>query len=250
MRASTDWATYLAEFHAAKPGITEDVLSRCSSKGRTPYDWLTETVRSSERILDLACGSGPARPSGAQHWVGLDRSEAELRRARSDGRQTVLRGDATSLPVPDATFDVVTYSMGLMLVQPLDRALGEVSRALLPDGRLLLLLPAGRPLHVTDRTTYLRLFWAARSTTKFPPTELGRHATEALAAQGLQVTSDDRRRFVYPMPEPADGDRFVDSWYLPGISSRRRASARARARAMTPRSIGVPFRRVIARKMR
>ncbi len=65
-------------------------------------------------------------------------------------------------------------------------------------------------------------------------------------AHGLAVETDDTRRFSLRLDEPADADRFVDSWYLPGVDSDRRAAARRRARAMVPVEIGVPLRRVSA----
>ena len=244
----TSWPSYLAEFHSMNPGITEDVLGRCTSHVGSPYAWLTENIVPSERVLDLACGSAPAKPPGALHWIGLDLSEAELDRVRGGGNSALIIGDATTLPIRDGTVDVVTCSMALMLVQPLDHALAEIHRVLVPGGRLMLLLPERRPLHLTDRIAYLRLFWAARSTTKFPPTALRGHAAGELTRHGLQVASDDSRRFDYLIHGPADADRFVDSWYLPGVPEQRRDAARKRARSMAPVSIGIPLRRLIARR--
>lgn len=249
MTMATDWPTYLAEFHATNPGITEDVLARCTADGQSPYNWLTESLDPASRILDLACGSGPAKPIGANRWAGLDLSTAELTRARRGGIGALMVGDATALPIGDACADSVTCSMALMLVQPLDLALAEIRRTLTPNGRLLLLLPALRPLHMTDRAKYLRLFLTARSTTKFPPSELRRQASAALARHGLQVESDETRRFTYPLVEASDANRFVDSWYLPGTGLRQRESAKARARSMVPGTIGIPLRRAIARRV-
>ncbi len=250
MTDSTDWGVYLDSFHRANPGITEDVLTRCVADGSTPYSWLTDGLDSSATILDVACGSGPTMPAGADHWIGIDLSESELRRAQSSEKFAVILGDATKLPVPDLSVDVVSCSMALMLVRPLDLSLAEISRVLRPGGRLLLLLPARRPLTMADRLSYVRLFWAARSTTKFPPTELRRSAERALGRHGLRVESDDTRRFAYRLDGVAAADRFVDSWYLPGVSAERCAHARARATRLSPRDIGIPFRRVIARKKR
>lgn len=248
MTGSTDWDTYLDEFHHAHPGITEDVLNHCVADGETPYSWLTAGLDPSATILDLACGSGPSLPAGAGRWIGIDLSESELRRARSSGRSAVALGDATTLPLPDESVDVITCSMALMLVQPLDRSLAEINRVLRPSGQLVLLLPARGPLSTRDRLAYGRLFWAARSTTKFPPTALRRNAERALGGHGLLVESDVNRRFGYRLDGVASAERFVDSWYLPGIAARRRARARARAVRLAPTEIGIPFRRVVARK--
>jgi SAM-dependent methyltransferase len=246
-RHQIDWSAYLDEFHSAFPGITEDVLARCSSSHGNPYEWLTEGVDDQARLLDLGCGSGPARPGQATRWVGVDRSSKELQRAVELGRSAVVCGDITQLPVGDASHDVVTSSMSMMLVQPIDVAVGEIARVLRHAGELRLLLPTRSPLTMLDRLNYLRLFWAARSTTKFPPTTMRAAAEETLESSGFTVLSDDQVRFNYRVDDAAAGDLFVNSWYLPDTADERRAIARKQAGAMAPVHIGIPLRRIVAR---
>lgn len=93
-----------------------------------------------------AAPPGRARPRGAKCWVGLDRSQRELQRAVELGRSTLLRGDITRLPIGDRSTDVVTSSMAMMLVHPIDVALGEIRRSLRDAGELRLLLPTPSPL--------------------------------------------------------------------------------------------------------
>ncbi|MEO6629026.1 MAG: class I SAM-dependent methyltransferase [Aquihabitans sp.] len=248
IRRPIDWDACLGEFHSAFPGITEDVLARCSAGQLSPYGWLTEGLDHQARVLDLGCGSGPARSAGATHWVGVDRSPRELERAVELGRDRVLRGDITQLPIGDRSIDVVTSSMAMMLVHPIDVALGEIRRVLRDAGELRLLLPARSPLTALDRFTYLRLFWAARSTTKFPPTTMRATAKPTLESSGFTVLFDDRVRFDLPVDDAADADRFINSWYLPSTTDERRASARQQARSMAPFRIGVPLRRIVARR--
>jgi SAM-dependent methyltransferase len=249
-RQTVDWDAYLDQFHARLPGITEDVLARCTTGGSTPYEWLLDGVDPSGRIVDLGCGSGPARPPNALRWVGLDRSAEEIRRARDGGRSTLVLGDVTSLPIPDGRVDVVTCSMALMLVRPLGPALEEIHRVLRPAGELRLLLATPTPLTTRDRLRYMRLFWAARSPARFPPSPLRGHAAaETLERSFLRVESDESRRFEYPLVDAPEAARFVDSWYLPGTSEHRRGRARAQALAMVPAAVGIPFRRVVARRM-
>lgn len=246
-RLPIDWDAYLDEFHARNPGITEEVLARCTAGQATPYDWLLDGTDPSARNVDLGCGSGPTQPAGGPGWVGLDRSAGELRRAQETGRRAVILGDATRLPIADGTVDVAICSMALMLVRPLGDALGEIHRILRGNGQLRLLLPTPGPLTAADRLRYLRLFWAARSPTKFPSTPLRRRAAETLETFSLRVVSDESRRFDYPVDDPSDADRFVNSWYLPGTSTARRDDARMRARSMAPVTMGISFRRLIAR---
>jgi SAM-dependent methyltransferase len=247
IRRPIDWDAYLSEFHASFPGITEDVLAASVAGQLTPYQWLTHDIAPDASVLDLGCGSGPARPSGIDRWLGLDLSAGELRRAAELGRASLVRGDITRLPVASGSVDLVTSSMAMMLVHPLERALGEITRVLTGNGELRLLLPTPAPLTTADRVAYLRLFWAARSTTKFPTTPLRSAATATLESLGFDVISDERVRFHHPIRTEQDADRFVDSWYLPATAGHRRGAARGRARAMAPFGIGIPLRRVIAR---
>lgn len=247
-RSPIDWDAYLDEFHARNPGITEAVLARCNAGHVNPYGWLLDGVDPASQIVDLGCGSASARPADARRWVGLDRSAGELHLARESGRGEVIRSDATMLPIVDGSVDVVTCSMALMLVRPLGAALAEIRRVLRGNGELRLLLPTPSPLTASDRLRYLQLFWAARSTAKFPPTPLRRRAAHTLAKYDLRVESDESRRFDYPITNSSDADRFVNSWYLPRTSAARRDAARTRAGAMAPVTTGVPFRRVIARR--
>lgn len=99
--------------------------------------------RPSERVLDLACGTGDlallAAARGAR-VVGLDvvPRMIEKARLRDAGRQTqLLAGDMLALPFPDAAFDLVTTGYGLRNVPDLDRALTEIRRVLRPGGRFV-----------------------------------------------------------------------------------------------------------------
>lgn len=61
--SASDWPGFLAGFHAERPGVTEDGLSR-ARQGPTsdPYDWLLAAVpQCSGRVLEVACGSAPPR---------------------------------------------------------------------------------------------------------------------------------------------------------------------------------------------
>lgn len=247
MSASVDWDDYLRRFHADEAGITEDVLVRSHDGGDDPYDWLLEGVDPRARCLDLGCGSGPARPPDATRWTGVDRSRGELARAAAADRRSLVLGDATRLPILDRTVEVVTCSLSLMLVRPLPEALREIRRVLSPEGGLHLLLPSSGPVRPRDVVRYLPLFWAARSTTQFPPSALRRAAAETLAGAGLEVVSDENRRFELPLSTSEDADRLVRSWYLPGVGQERRDAACRRARAMVPTTVGIPLRRVVAR---
>ena len=169
------WADYIDRFHAQRPGITEDVLARCTDEtGANPYAWLTHGLDPHARVLDLACGSGPTHALVAGRWIGVDRSSAELSRALERGRAPLVRADLTNVPVRNDTADAVLCSMALMLIDPCSTVLDEIQRLLTPGGELRALLPATAPLTISDRWTYLRLFVAARARPRFPATPLRR----------------------------------------------------------------------------
>lgn len=100
------------------------------------------------RVVDIGSGAGTdlllaARHVGSSgHAIGVDMT-AEMRdRARAGARECglthveVLEGDATSLPLDDASVDVVISNGVLNLVPEKERAFAEIARVLRPGGRL------------------------------------------------------------------------------------------------------------------
>jgi SAM-dependent methyltransferase len=97
----------------------------------------------SERILDVACGTGivarraAARVGSAGAVTGLDLNEGMLEVAA--GTQPAIdwrRGDVAALPLPDAAFDVALCQQGLQFFPDRAAALGELRRVLAPGGRV------------------------------------------------------------------------------------------------------------------
>ena len=100
-------------------------------------------IRSGDRVLDVACGTGilareiAARVGPSGHVTGLDLNEGMLAVARRlrpeiDWRQ----GDAAKLPFEDSAFDVVVSQFALMFFPDRVAALREMWRVLAPRGRL------------------------------------------------------------------------------------------------------------------
>ena len=255
----TDWPRYLAEFHAAHPGITEQVLGRARRDDMTPYTWLARAV-SGVRVLDLACGNGALgwwlrqAPGRASAWVvGADLALPELRAARSVGRtDPLVCADAVRLPFADGAFDAVACSAGLMVLTDVDAALVEVARLLRPGGVFAATAPSAVPLRAQDMQRLAPLTARLRSTPRFPAGGELTGLTKSLEQAGLRVLEDARERFGFTVRTAADARLLVRSLYLPGTPDRRRDSAsgwladRAAAAGAEGFEIAVPVRRVVA----
>lgn len=87
--------------------------------------------------LDLGCGSGRylrlLSEAGAARAAGADLSPAMLARARGAGLD-VVRAEASRIPFPDATFDLVVCGLVVGHVAPLDPLVAEAGRVLRPGG--------------------------------------------------------------------------------------------------------------------
>lgn len=121
---------------------TNDVLSMGNS-----FVWRIATTRAiapraSERILDIAAGTGTS--SAALAKTGADVVAADFSAGMIEvGRQkhpaiTFVEADAMDLPFADGEFDAVTISFGLRNIQDPKKALAEMYRVLKPGGRLVI----------------------------------------------------------------------------------------------------------------
>lgn len=101
-------------------------------------------VHSTERLLDVATGSGNAALAAARRAcdvVGVDYVPALLDRARrradAEGVEAVfIDGDAENLPFDDASFDVVSSVFGVMFAPNQERTASELARVARPGGRI------------------------------------------------------------------------------------------------------------------
>ena len=121
-------------------------------------------------VLDLACGTGDIAfqlAAAGSRVVGLDITPrmvrlASLKPQAYRNRVVFVTGDMMALPVPDASFDVVTTGYGLRNVPDLSGALREVHRVLRPGGQLLS-LDFDRPANRAIRAVYLGYLTAVGS---------------------------------------------------------------------------------------
>ncbi len=112
----------------------------------------TANLQPGERVLDVACGTGVISRLAAERVgttgsvTGIDISGDMIEVAKTvpapEGAKIDLRvADAASLPVGDASFDVVLCQMGLMFMEDRAAAIAEMHRVLVPSGRVVVNTP-------------------------------------------------------------------------------------------------------------
>lgn len=251
-----DWTAYLDQFHTARPGAVEAVLSRAVRDEHSPYRWLARAVSmSAGLVLDLACGSGPMSRELAQPGrtvVGLDLSAAELGLAAERGPGPWLRADLLRLPVHDGSVDVVTSSLGLAVAQPLTDVLAEVARVLRPGGVLAAIAPALRPLRPRDVEVLTQINARLRTRPQFPAPVEATGFTKTLALHGLKKVEDARERYRFRIEGRDDAETMMRSLYLPATRWSRVEAAmewlEERVRRNGSVEIAIPMRRLVAIK--
>ena len=127
--------------------------------GNGPYQRVTDTLTDihelvierlepgpGDRWLDLACGTGAiaelAAAAGAQ-VTGVDLAPALIETAKERAAERGLDieyvvGDAERLELPDASFDKVSSTLGIMFAPDHEAAAGELARVTKPGGRIAL----------------------------------------------------------------------------------------------------------------
>ncbi len=101
-------------------------------------------VHSTDRVLDVATGSGNAALAAARpscEVVGIDYVPSLLERAReraiAEGVQAQFEdGDAEAIPFEDDSFDVVTSVFGSMFAPNQEAAASELARVTRPGGKI------------------------------------------------------------------------------------------------------------------
>jgi len=123
--------------------------------------------------------------SGAMLQVGV----GKVRTARLGDRIALVRGDATRIPVADASVDAVTMAFGIRNVENVQAACDEMQRVVRPGGRLAILefavptLPGVRTLYLWYFRRVLpligRVFSRHQGAYGYLPASVGAFATPA-----------------------------------------------------------------------
>lgn len=101
-------------------------------------------LRSGARVLDVAAGNGNATLAAARRWCEVTSTDyvaslLDAGRARAQAEGHAIRfqeADAENLPFPDATFDAVLSTFGVMFTPDQDKAAAELARVCKPGGRI------------------------------------------------------------------------------------------------------------------
>jgi SAM-dependent methyltransferase len=141
--------------NASEERLRVDPTSELWGEHRARYRFAAQFARHA-RVLDIASGSGfglaMLREAGACA-VGMDYDVSALR-----SQKQVACADAANLPVPDASFDLITSFETLEHVPDARAMVNELRRVLRPQGRLVLSTPnrafrvSNNPFHVQEFT--------------------------------------------------------------------------------------------------
>jgi ubiquinone/menaquinone biosynthesis C-methylase UbiE len=101
-------------------------------------------LRSGQRVLDVAAGSGNATLAAARRFASVTSTdyvpallERGRQRAGAEGLDATFEvADAEALPYPDASFDVVLSTYGVMFAPEHQQAARELLRVCRPGGRI------------------------------------------------------------------------------------------------------------------
>jgi demethylmenaquinone methyltransferase/2-methoxy-6-polyprenyl-1,4-benzoquinol methylase len=183
-----------------------DFLNHLLSAG-IDRTWRARAIRSleltgRETVLDLCTGTADLAIAavgasvGARRVLGVDFAGEmlrvgldKLRRRGSHRRVSLVRGDATRIPVADASIDAVTIGFGIRNVEDTGAACREIARVLTTNGRLAILefaiptTPLVRPLYLWYFQRVLP--WVGRAISRdrgaygYLPASVGSFATPA-----------------------------------------------------------------------
>lgn len=105
-------------------------------------------LRKGDKILDVGCGTGIVARCAYKslgdsvHIAGVDINEIALEKAREIGALNAApiewkQADVTALPFSNEKFDVLLCQQGLQYFPDRSRALNEINRVLVNDGRVV-----------------------------------------------------------------------------------------------------------------
>ena len=101
-------------------------------------------LHAGSRVLDVAAGNGNATLAAARRWCHVTSTdyvpsllESGRTRAQAEGHTIDFQeADAENLPFPDASFDAVMSTFGVMFAPDQRKAASELIRVVKPGGKI------------------------------------------------------------------------------------------------------------------
>jgi ubiquinone/menaquinone biosynthesis C-methylase UbiE len=179
-------------------------------------------VRAGQRVLDVASGQGNAALAAARRFAdatGVDYATNLLAQGRERAAAehlpvTFTEGDAERLPFPDASFDLVLSTVGVMFAPDQQRAADELARVTVPGGKIA--LASWTPNGMVGQMFKTVSAWAPPPAGVRPPTLWGTPERLAeLFGDRVEWTSLTRRDYVFRYHSPAHYSEWFREFYGP-----------------------------------
>ena len=179
-------------------------------------------LHSGQRVLDVACGNGNASLAAARRFcevVGIDYVpallEAGRERAQAEGLTVDFKeGDAEEIPFPDASFDVVLSTLGVMFSPNQEKAADELLRVCKPGGKIGMAnwVPDG---YVGDLFRTMAKHVPPPPGLKPPFTWGAEEGLGKLFGDGTGSLQARRRSFIWRYPSARSHVEFMREFYGP-----------------------------------
>ncbi len=183
-------------------------------------------LRSGEKVLDVATGSGNTALSAARRFcevTGIDYVPELIEQANSRAQAERLGvsfevGDAENLPYADASFDVVLSTLGVMFTPDQEKAAGEMLRVCRPGGKIGLAnwTPDGYIGHMF-RTMGKHV--APPPGIKPPPLWGTEERVQELLGEGVSSLNATRRSYAFRYPSAQYFVEYFRDYYGPTLKA-------------------------------
>ena len=183
-------------------------------------------LHASDKVLDVATGSGNTAISAARRFcdvTGIDYVpgliEHARRRAEVEGMEVTFDvGDAEALPYPDASFDVVLSTLGVMFAPDQEKVAEELLRVCQPGGKIGLAnwTPDG---FIGNMFRTLGKHVPPPPGIKPPPLWGTEERLRELLGGGVASLQMTRRRYMFRYPSVRHFVEYFRSYYGPTLKA-------------------------------
>ena len=183
-------------------------------------------VHAGDKVLDVATGSGNTAISAARRFcdvTGIDYVpeliEHARKRAEVEGMKITFDvGDAEDLPYPDASFDVVLSTLGVMFAPDQEKVAEELLRVCRPGGKIGLAnwTPAG---FIGNMFRALGKHVPPPPGTKPPPLWGTEERLQELLGEGVASLEVTQRSYIFRYPSARHFVEYFRSYYGPTLKA-------------------------------